>query len=70
MNSWGEQLKASVEGVAQACGMGLGVGKDTLAEYGGYGNHLLAPTATDLAKYGREGESESPLPFDLRVSAC
>lgn len=57
MEDWGLQIKASVEGVASMLGAGLGVG-DALLEAGTYGPHLLAPTATNLDKYGRDGESE------------
>lgn len=58
MEDWGLHIKSAVEGVASMLGAGLGVG-DALLEAGMYGPHLLAPTATNLAKYGRDGESES-----------
>jgi hypothetical protein len=34
---------------------GLGLEEDTFVEAGRYGSHLLAPTATDLRKYGKKG---------------
>lgn len=58
MEEWGNQIKSSVEGVTRMLSDGLGVGSETLLEAGKFGPHLLAPTATDLDKYGKEGESE------------
>ncbi|KAK4703465.1 hypothetical protein P7C70_g2753, partial [Phenoliferia sp. Uapishka_3] len=55
MEDWGVQIKYAVEDVARMLGDGLGVG-DALVEAGKYGPHLLAPTATDLVKYGQVGE--------------
>ena len=62
MEDWGTQIKCAVEGVARMLGDGLGVG-DALVNAGQFGPHLLAPTATDLSKYGRVDESESFLSF-------
>lgn len=59
MEEWGEQIKRAVEGVAEALSIGLGLERDTLTKAAEYGSHLLAPTATDLRTYGKEGESES-----------
>ncbi|KAK1923409.1 hypothetical protein DB88DRAFT_505325 [Papiliotrema laurentii] len=53
VDEWGFLLKQSVEGVAQMLAVGLGLEKDSIIESGHYGSHLLAPTATDLVKYGR-----------------
>lgn len=57
MEDWGTQIKAAVDGVAQMLGVGLGVGVDTIVDAAAFGPHLLAPTATDLVKYGHDGES-------------
>ena len=40
---------------------GLGLERSTFLRAGEFGSHLLAPTATDLQKYGTEGSSESSL---------
>lgn len=57
MEAWGTQIKQAVEGVTALLGVGLGVG-DELTKAAIYGPHLLAPTATDLEKYGKVGESK------------
>ncbi|WRT69871.1 uncharacterized protein IL334_006862 [Kwoniella shivajii] len=53
VNEWGEFMKQSVEGVAKMVASGLGLEQDTFTTAGKYGSHLLAPTATDLVKYGK-----------------
>lgn len=59
MQAWGGQIKEAVEGVVEMLSVGLGVGQGALADAGKYGPHLLAPTATDLRKYGKLNESTS-----------
>ncbi|CEQ41437.1 SPOSA6832_03173 [Sporobolomyces salmonicolor] len=61
MEDWGTQIKRAVEDVSEMLAVGLGLERDELRRAGQYGSHLLAPTATDLAKYGRVGESVSSL---------
>lgn len=61
MEEWGTQIKQAVEGVSEMLAVGLGLERETFLRAGEYGSHLLAPTATDLKKYGREGESASSL---------
>ncbi|KAH6635786.1 hypothetical protein F5144DRAFT_156438 [Chaetomium tenue] len=53
MNQWGTSMKNAVEGLTQMTAVGLGLEADTFKEAGRYGSHLLAPTASDLAKYGQ-----------------
>ncbi|WWC73863.1 uncharacterized protein I206_107835 [Kwoniella pini CBS 10737] len=53
VNEWGGSLKQAVEGVAQMVAVGLGLDENTFTDAGQYGSHLLAPTATDLVKYGK-----------------
>ncbi|BGP30883.1 hypothetical protein JCM10296v2_002642 [Rhodotorula toruloides] len=65
MERWGIQIKQSVEGVSEMLAVGLGLPQDTFLEAGRYGSHLLAPTATDLRKYGRVGESFAGFHTDL-----
>lgn len=64
---WGEQIKQAVEGFSEALAVGLGLPKDTFTEAGQYGSHLLAPTSTNLSKYGKVGESESHLLYVLTM---
>lgn len=57
MEDWGVQIKRAVEGVSEILAVGLGLDRDTLTKAAEWGSHLLAPTATDLRKFGKEGES-------------
>ncbi|KAK0747334.1 hypothetical protein B0T21DRAFT_2096 [Apiosordaria backusii] len=53
MNQWGTSMKNAVEGLTQMAAVGLGLPADTFKDAGRYGPHLLAPTASDLEKYGK-----------------
>ncbi|KAK4149362.1 hypothetical protein C8A00DRAFT_18933 [Chaetomidium leptoderma] len=53
MNQWGTSMKNAVEGLTQMAAVGLGLPADTFKDAGRYGPHLLAPTASDLQKYGQ-----------------
>lgn len=44
---------SSVEGVSEMLAAGLGLEQRTFVDAGQYGSHLLAPTATNLAKWGK-----------------
>ncbi|TNY24552.1 hypothetical protein DMC30DRAFT_410286 [Rhodotorula diobovata] len=65
MDEWGSQIKQAVEGVSEMLAIGLGLERGTFSTAGEYGSHLLAPTATDLAKYGKEGEIFAGFHTDL-----
>ncbi|KAJ9097263.1 hypothetical protein QFC21_004932 [Naganishia friedmannii] len=52
MEGWGGRMKAAVQGVAEMLSVGLGLPASTIYDASRYGSHLLAPTATDLTKYG------------------
>ncbi|KAA1467953.1 Clavaminate synthase-like protein [Dentipellis sp. KUC8613] len=54
METWGTSMKNAVEGLAQMAAVGLGLPKETFTDAGRYGPHLLAPTASDLVKYGQK----------------
>ncbi|KAL2177424.1 uncharacterized protein P884DRAFT_223936 [Thermothelomyces heterothallicus CBS 202.75] len=54
MNQWGTAMKNAVEGLTQMAAVGLGLPVDTFKDAGRYGPHLLAPTASDLQKYGQK----------------
>ncbi|CAE6449131.1 unnamed protein product [Rhizoctonia solani] len=51
---WGLKMKEAVEGVARMAATGLGLERETFTDAGKYGPHLLAPTASDLTKYGKK----------------
>jgi hypothetical protein len=42
-----------VEGVSRMVAAGLGLEESTFVDAGKYGSHLLAPTATDLDRFGK-----------------
>ncbi|THH13473.1 hypothetical protein EW146_g6747 [Bondarzewia mesenterica] len=48
MEKWG------VEGLAQMAAVGMGLSRETFTNAARYGPHLLAPTASDLVKYGEK----------------
>ncbi|KAH9846853.1 Clavaminate synthase-like protein [Lenzites betulinus] len=54
MEKWGTSMKTAVEGLAEMAAVGLGLPRETFKEAGRYGPHLLAPTASDLVKYGEK----------------
>ncbi|GAA5835595.1 hypothetical protein JCM5353_000902 [Sporobolomyces roseus] len=65
MEDWGVQIKRAVEGVSEMLAVGLGLDRDTLTKAAEWGSHLLAPTATDLRKFGKEGEIFAGFHTDL-----
>ncbi|KAM7200873.1 hypothetical protein V8F20_005115 [Naviculisporaceae sp. PSN 640] len=54
MNQWGTSMKNAVEGLTEMAAVGLGLPAGTFKDAGRYGPHLLAPTASDLVKYGEK----------------
>lgn len=54
MEKWGKSMKNAVQGVAEMTALGLGMSKETFTDASRYGPHLLAPTASDLVKYGQK----------------
>ncbi|GAA5867207.1 hypothetical protein JCM3774_002374 [Rhodotorula dairenensis] len=65
MEEWGAQIKRAVEGVSEMLADGLGLDRSTFLRAGEFGSHLLAPTATDLKKYGTEGSIFAGFHTDL-----
>ncbi|GAA6013375.1 hypothetical protein JCM8202_003124 [Rhodotorula sphaerocarpa] len=65
METWGTQIQRAVEGVSEMLAEGLGLERETFLEAGRFGSHLLAPTATDLRKYGKEGSIFAGFHTDL-----
>ncbi|KAF8347089.1 hypothetical protein F5887DRAFT_1178263 [Amanita rubescens] len=51
---WGTSMKTAVTGLAEMTAVGLDLPAKTFADAGRYGPHLLAPTASDLVKYGKK----------------
>lgn len=54
MNQWGSSMKNAVSNLAEMAAVGLGLPAETFKDAGRYGPHLLAPTASDLTKYGEK----------------
>ncbi|KAI1332003.1 Clavaminate synthase-like protein [Xylariaceae sp. FL0255] len=54
MMKWGDSMKSAVSGLAEMAAVGLGLPAHMFSDAGKYGPHLLAPTASDLQKYGKE----------------
>ncbi|KAI1125831.1 Clavaminate synthase-like protein [Nemania abortiva] len=52
MTKWGESMKSAVTSLAEMAAVGMGLPAETFSDAGRYGPHLLAPTASDLNKYG------------------
>lgn len=52
MEQWGKSMKNAVADLAAMTAMGLGLPAETFRDAGKYGPHILAPTASDLVKYG------------------
>lgn len=54
MNDWGQKMVQAVSGVSEMLAIGLGLLPNTYTSASLYGHHLLAPTATDLLRYGQK----------------
>ncbi|KFA47555.1 hypothetical protein S40293_02130 [Stachybotrys chartarum IBT 40293] len=54
MDQWGSSMKNAVSQLAEMTAVGLGLPADHFSNAGRYGPHLLAPTASDLQKYGQK----------------
>ncbi|KAI0828743.1 Clavaminate synthase-like protein [Hypoxylon sp. FL0890] len=52
METWGKSMKSAVSGLAEMAAVGMGLPAETFTDAGRYGPHLLAPTASNLKKYG------------------
>jgi len=52
MDRWGHKLLESGVTLAEMAAVGFGLPQDTFKKLLNYGPHLLAPTASDLTKYG------------------
>ncbi|KAI8957273.1 Clavaminate synthase-like protein [Daldinia sp. FL1419] len=54
METWGKSMKSAVSGLAEMAAVGMGLPAETFTDAGRYGPHLLAPTASDLEKFGQK----------------
>ncbi|KAM0425027.1 hypothetical protein ACHAPT_009828 [Fusarium lateritium] len=54
MNQWGTSMKNAVSKLAEMTAVGLDLPAEFFSDAGRYGPHLLAPTASDLNKYGQQ----------------
>ncbi|RSL93234.1 hypothetical protein CEP52_013362 [Fusarium oligoseptatum] len=54
MNQWGTSMKNAVSKLAEMTAVGLDLPAEFFSDAGRYGPHLLAPTASDLEKYGEK----------------
>ncbi|KDR85465.1 hypothetical protein GALMADRAFT_234353 [Galerina marginata CBS 339.88] len=54
MEQWGKSMKNAVADLADMVAIGLGLPAETFRRAGRYGPHLLAPTASDLIKFGKK----------------
>jgi len=55
MNDWGNHMLDTVSTVSEMIAIGLDLDKGTFTQRMHLGPHLLAPTGTDLERYGKEG---------------
>ncbi|KXN88784.1 hypothetical protein AN958_06653 [Leucoagaricus sp. SymC.cos] len=54
MEQWGKAMRTAVADLAEMAAVGFGLPAETFKDAGKYGPHLLAPTASDLVKYGKK----------------
>ena len=64
MDSWGNHMINAATTAAQMAAVGMGLDKDTFSEKMHLGQHLLAPTASDLLKY-EVGTAFASFHYDL-----
>lgn len=65
MDSWGYKMINAIEAVAEMAAIGFGLQKDAFTCLMMQGPHLLAPTGSNLRRYGREGTVFAGYHYDL-----
>ncbi|OIW07966.1 hypothetical protein TanjilG_20067 [Lupinus angustifolius] len=65
MDSWGYKMISALKVVAEMAAIGFGLPKDAFTSLMKQGPHLLAPTGSDLQKYGQEGTILAGYHYDL-----
>ncbi|KAL8292486.1 hypothetical protein RQP46_001098 [Phenoliferia psychrophenolica] len=69
-DSNGAQLQSAVATVVEMLEIGFGIAAGAIQAAGEYGPHLLAPTATNLVKYGTVGEIFAGFHVDIGFMSC
>lgn len=70
MNNWGENLLQTVLDITEAVSHGLHLPQDFLKHKMTHGPHLLAPTGTNLDKFGKENTVMAGYHADLNFITC
>ncbi|XP_042479474.1 uncharacterized protein LOC122060450 [Macadamia integrifolia] len=65
MDSWGCKMISAVEAVAEMAAIGFELPRDAFTSLMYQGPHLLAPTGSDLRRYGQEGNVFAGYHYDL-----
>ncbi|KAL9242606.1 hypothetical protein vseg_016592 [Gypsophila vaccaria] len=65
MDSWGSKMISATEVVAEMAAIGFGLPKDAFTSLMKQGPHLLAPTGSDLNRYGQKGVVFAGYHYDL-----
>lgn len=65
MNGWGSKMIAAVEVVAEMAAIGFGLKRGAFTSLMFQGPHLLAPTGSNLEKFGKEGTILAGYHYDL-----
>lgn len=65
MDSWGEKLLGAATSAAELAAIGFGMPRDAFSSRMANGPHLLAPTASDLKRFGGEGTVLAGYHYDL-----
>jgi isopenicillin N synthase-like dioxygenase len=55
MDKWGNLMHNAVQTLAEMLAIGFGLPQNTFSDMAKYGPHLLAPTGSDLSRYGKVG---------------
>ncbi|KAJ3087389.1 hypothetical protein HK102_011208 [Quaeritorhiza haematococci] len=65
MNKWGSLMHHAITTLSEMIAIGFGLEKDTFTKMTRYGPHLLAPTGSDLEKYGKVDTVLAGFHYDL-----
>ncbi|KAG2668630.1 hypothetical protein I3760_14G000800 [Carya illinoinensis] len=65
MDAWGYKMISAIEVVAEMAAIGFGLPKGAFTSLMKQGPHLLAPTGSDLRRYGQEGTVFAGYHYDL-----
>jgi len=65
MNRWGSLILETVQTVSQMAAISFGLSANEFVSLMKYGPHLLAPTGSNLAKYGTKGSVFANYHYDL-----